>query len=325
MSPKKLTDIPAEILTGEKRRIATVGNFDGCHRGHLALLDTLTGEARKRSLSPLVITFTNHPLSILAPERAPKTLQSAEEKTALLRKYAGEVLLLDFSRSLAAITAKQWMKMMRDKLGVHAIVLGYDNTFGSDGRSLTFTDYAAIGLQLDIDIILAPQLEGCSSSRARAAVRQGDMALAAEILGHPYSIRGTVIQGNQIGRTIGVPTANLSVDPALAVPPDGVYAVMATLPDGETIPAVTDIGTRPSLADRYEQEHRIETHLLDWHGDIYGNSLRLDFITRLREEKKFAGLQELREQIQLDIRRARQVLEAARTDNTPHKNRPPLP
>lgn len=312
MSAEKLTEIPAGAITGGERRIATVGNFDGCHRGHLALLETLAAEAYKRSLTPLVITFTNHPLSVLAPDRAPKALQPPDEKAALLRRYAGEVLMLDFSRSLAAITASQWMKLMRDNMGVRAIVLGYDNTFGSDGRSLSFADYAAIAERLELDIILAPQLEGCSSSRARSAVTQGDMDLAADILGRPYSISGTVTQGNQIGRTIGVPTANLQTDPALALPADGVYAVMATLPDGETIPAVTDIGTRPSLSDRYGMAHRIETHLLDWHGDLYGRTLRLDFIKRLREEKKFKGLQELSEQIHLDIHRARQVLEETR-------------
>lgn len=288
-------------------RAATVGTFDGVHRGHRLVLDTLRREAATAGLQPAVITFSRHPLEVIAPRRAPKEIVTVAEKCSLLRRENVEVILLDFDRRMMEMSAREWMLHMQRDMGVRLIVVGHDNTFGTDGRSLSAADYVNLGRSLGIKTIVATVVEGCSSSLARHAVADGDMCRAAEILGRPYSLTGIVVTGDRLGRTIGFPTANLAIDAPerRLLPPFGVYLTSARLEDGIPMPAITNIGVRPSVSNR--DEIRIETHILDFDADIYGHRLTIDLLQRLRPEQRFASLPELQAAIAADEAEARRL------------------
>ena len=285
--------------------IATVGTFDGCHRGHRAVLDTLRREASARGLDPLVITFTNHPLEVVRPEAAPDMLQLPDDKKHDLQSFALPVLMLTFTPELCSLTAEQWMRRMRDDMHIKALVLGYDNTFGSDGRRLSHKDYIELGRRLGIEVIQAPRVGGCSSSAVRKALRAGDADGAAAILGHPYKLRGSVGEGDRIGRRLDAPTANLIPCKGLLIPADGVYAAMTEVPGEGCFRSVVNIGRRPSLDARFGNDLRIETHLIDYTGNLYGRDIAIHFCHRLRGEIKFPDLEALRRAIAVDVEQTR--------------------
>lgn len=288
-------------------RIATVGSFDGCHRGHQIVLQTLRDEARRRGLEPLVITFSNHPLQIVDPSRAPGALQRPEEKRRMIEESGLPCEMMEFTPDLCSLTAAEWISRLRDSMGVKAILLGYDNTFGSDGRRMSHNDYVTLGSKLGIDVLTAPEVEGCSSSAVRKALAAGNVEKAAEILGRYYSLGGIVTRGDRIGSSIGIPTANIAPDKGMVIPADGVYATIARLPDGSRHTAVTDIGHRPTVSDTFSHSLRIETHIPGWSGDLYGRRLEILFVARLRDEMRFSGLDELRRVIGSDITRAKEI------------------
>ncbi len=296
------------------KRIATVGNFDGCHRGHRKVLSTLINEGAHRGLSPLVITFSNHPLDIIAPERAPRSLMTPDEKKERLEKIAGNCVMLEFTPELCRLTARQWLERMRDEYDVQAIVLGYDNTFGADGRQLSQDDYIALGRDTGIDIIIADAVAGCSSSLARKAVTDGDMTHAAEILGRYYRFPGRVAHGDRIGTSIGIPTANIDPTAQVIIPPAGVYAGYLRVPadknSKEYRQAVINVGHRPTVDPNLSHSLRIEAHLPGWQGDIYDTDTEILFVKRLRDERRFDSLPLLKEQIDKDILAMREALDA---------------
>ena len=300
----------------KRPRAVTVGTFDGLHRGHRAVLDTLRSESLARGLCPTVVTFSNHPLDIIAPERAPKCLTTAAEKLHRLEQENVEVIMQTFTPETMGQTALRWMRHLHDDLDARLIVIGYDNTFGSDGRSMTPEDYTRLGRRAGLEVVVAPVVEGCSSSAARKAVAEGRMTDATRILGYPYTLDGIVVHGDRIGRTIGFPTANLSIaepDHRL-LPPYGVYVSDVRLADGRKLRGVTNIGVRPSVAsDR--PELRIETHILGspdttpgFSEDIYGQPLRISLLTMLRPERKFESLEALRSAISADKEKALRYL-----------------
>lgn len=293
------------INTTPPPAIATVGTFDGLHPGHQLVLDTLLAEARRRGLMPLAITFPNHPLDVVAPEKAPLPLCTPGEKMHRLRLAGANAVSVEFTPALARLTAREWLTRLRDKRGVRALVLGYDNTFGCDGRSMDFEQYLALGRDLGVDIIRAPEMPGVSSTAIRRAILSGDMEEAARLLSHPYTLEGTVAEGNKIGRTIGVPTANLKLPSPRMLPPAGVYVSEVTLPDGSAMRAITNIGTRPTLPDSLRvPEPLIETHIPGFSGNLYGKTISVALLQRIREERKFPGLDALKAQIAQDIRTA---------------------
>lgn len=291
-------------------RIATVGTFDGCHRGHRMVLDTLMTLAERRHLSPLVITFSNHPLKVIAPERAPNSLTTPEQKRHLISLRGAETLMLDFTPELCNLTARQWFDRLKNEYDVSALVLGYDNTFGRDGRTLTANDYVRIGREAGIEVVVASVIGDCSSSRVRKAVAEGDMRTAGEILGRPYSLSGVITHGDRIGSSIGIPTANLTPDPDMAIPANGVYAAYIRIPDGEYRQCVVNVGHRPSLDDSFTHRLRIEAHIPGWHGDLYDERTVLLFVTKIRDEKTFDSLESLKTQIGRDIETMRDTLAA---------------
>lgn len=281
------------------RRAATVGTFDGVHTGHRLLLRTLADKAADRDLEPTVFTFDRHPLSVVAPDRAPGMLLSREWRDRLLRGLSFETVEIPFNEAVRKLPAAQFMRLLCDRYGVRLLVVGYDNRFGCDARHSDISDYISIGRSLGIDVIEAPELPGVSSSAVRHAVRDGDMPLTESLLGYGYCLSGEVIPGRQLGRQLGFPTANISVPQWKLLPAAGVYACEAKTADSRLFPAMVNIGSRPTV-DSPGAPLSVEAHLIDFQGDLYGTTLQLRFVLRLREERRFADLGELRHALEAD-------------------------
>ena len=236
------------------QRIAVVGMFDGVHSGHRYLLDQLRLQAAERSLKPLVITFTNHPLAVIAPEKAPRLLTSPLEKAALIRRegfLGDEILLLPFDEKLRSTSAAGFLGMLRGRFGCAALLMGFNNRFGHDAPS-DFASYKQLAANAGIELIQARELparEGVSSSEIRRLIAAGEVADAAALLGRPYSLTGTVVRGKALGRTLGFPTANLHTPSTLILPAPGVYAATATI-----APPPFSSGTNPLFSSQASSE-----------------------------------------------------------------------
>ena len=281
-----------------KEKGAVIGTFDGVHRGHRVVIDRLLEVAKERNLEPVAMTFDRHPLALIAPERAPMMLTSVSKRKKLLTDAGLSTMVFEFNEDLRQTTAEEWLKKVGKEFGVKLVVIGYDNTFGSDGLNLSVADYKEIGKRHGIEIIEAAELKDISSSAIRKAIAAGKIEEAHSMLGRPYSLAGEVVSGNHIGRQLGFPTANIRLTPGIAVPPEGVYAAIAKLSDGSEHTAMINIGRRPTVADN--KEITIETHLIDWDGDLYGKEIILKFLSRIRDERKFENLEALRHQLEKD-------------------------
>ncbi len=274
-------------------KAAVVGVFDGVHAGHRHLLHQLREVAGRRGLEPVAVTFSRHPLELVAPEAVPSQICTLSERERLLRAEGVEPLRLDFTPELRAMNAMQFLEMLRAK-GVRLLLMGFNNRIGSDRRS---------GAELagaPVEVLTADELpeEGVSSSEVRSAVENGEMERAAHMLGRPFALEGEVVTGRQVGRTIGFPTANIRVSPGALMPPNGVYEAKV----GEH-KAVVNIGCRPTLDNG--NDVTVEAHLLDFDGNLYGKTLKVEFLRRLRQEMKFSSLEELKTQISRDIESVR--------------------
>lgn len=286
--------------------IATVGMFDGVHRGHLDLLRRLRDETSARRLTPAVITFDTHPLALIAPEVAPPSLMTVSDKVAAIRAAGVDrVEVLPFDDALRSLTAEQFMTRLRDNYNVEALLLGFNHRFGSD-RLDDLSAYQAIGRKLDMAIVRADEFtdsanRSVSSSAIRRSVAAGDIVAANAMLGRPYRLVGRVVAGHRLGRTIGFPTANIvAVDPGQLIPARGVYAVDVVLPDLTRIRSMVNIGVRPTVDSSDAPLTTIEAHLIDWQGDLYGSTISVDFLVRLRDEMRFDSVDDLRRQLALD-------------------------
>ena len=280
-------------------KAAAIGTFDGVHRGHRSVLNTLSRYAQVNGFQPLALTFDRHPLSHISPERSPSELTPLWKKKKLLEEVGVIPVVLTFDESLRSTTAEAWMKKMQEDYDVVALVIGYDNTFGCDGVGMSLEDYKRIGEKLGIEVLTAEEVKGVSSSAIRKAVAAGDMERAEEMLGRPYSITAKVVAGNSLGHTIGFPTANIDLPQGAAVPKPGVYyAIVKALEDGIKHPAMVNIGTRPTVMRGNDTV--IEAHLIDWEGDLYGKEITVRFLKRLRDEQKFPSIDALRAQLELD-------------------------
>lgn len=284
-------------------RGATIGTFDGVHRGHQLVLDVLRKETAKRGLEPIAMTFDRHPLELICPERAPGNLLSTSRKEELLRGEGVTPIILTFSEQLRTMRAFDWLRRIHRTHGVRLLVVGYDNTFGSDGLDLSLADMKAMGDLIGIEVIESPEVAGVSSSRIRKAVKAGDIEAATRMLGRSPELEGKVISGFHVGSEIGFPTANLQPMPGLVVPAGGVYAARALI-DGErqAYPAMVNIGVRPTFDDTSAQSHHptVEAHIIGKDGDLYGKGMRLEWIARLRDERKFDSIDALRHQLLKD-------------------------
>ena len=294
--------------------VATIGFFDGVHRGHRYVLEQVVDEARATGRESVVVTFDRHPREVLRGDKPGETpasecrlLTPLDMKLRLLEATGVDhCVVLPFDKELAQLSAHDFMaRILRDQLHADVLVTGYDNRFGHN-RTDGFDDYVRYGQELGIRVVrsreceLPEELAGLhiSSSTIRHLLKQGDIKRANECLGRRYEIRGTVTHGFAEGRRLGFPTANLQAESiGQLVPATGVYAVEVTVADGERHPGMLNIGTRPTYDGH---ALTLETHIFDFDGDIYGQQLALAFIDRLRDERRFDSPEELRKQLEED-------------------------
>ena len=289
-------------LTGP---VATIGNFDGLHLGHRAIIARVLQRGRESGRATLLITFDPHPLRILAPDRAPLMITTRRQKLALLEQTGLEfVLVLPFTVELASVTAEEFVAgHLAGGLGVREVYVGANFNFGhgrAGNTDLLMRLCADLGILAEIVGEVRCLGSPISSSRIRRAVLAGEVELARELLGRPYAIEGTVVHGDSRGAALGFPTANLAAHNEL-IPQDGVY-VTEVLVDGRPLPAVTNIGGRPTFEG---SSYAIESHVLDGAGDFYDRAMEVRFHARLRKELRFASAQALVEQVRRDVERAR--------------------
>jgi riboflavin kinase/FMN adenylyltransferase len=294
-----------------KNPVLTIGNFDGVHKGHRALFQLVKDRAAAIGGQSAVMTFDPHPIKIMRPDTSPLLITLTEQKLSLIGNSGIDVILcLPFTKEFAGISAEDFVrKILVEKIGVREVVVGYDYSFGA-GREGNISLLEVMGEELGfrIHVVEPVSIDGIlvSSTSVRDLVRQGDLKTAKILLGRDYQIFGTVVKGmNRGGRLLGFPTANLEPVDEL-VPKEGVYAVNVTL-DGVNYDAVTNIGNNPTFGNKLSS---IETHLLDFSGDMLGKKIRVSFLERLRDEKAFKGIEELAEQIGRDIENARRIFKA---------------
>lgn len=296
--------------------VATVGVFDGVHLGHFHVLREVVARAKDRGITSVMVTFADHPKSVLLG-RAPAAVTSLEHRLLLFRRAGIDAtLVLRFTAELRQLTAEMFTrKVLLDGLGLRELVFGFDSKFGRD-RGGNPESLQPLSESLGFSITEVPPLRlhgrAVSSSFIREAVQLGDLPKAASMLGRPVSVLGTVVQGDQRGRELGFPTANLDLHHELQ-PPTGVYAGLVRLvgeEDPTLLPAVVNLGTRPTFEDAGES---VEVHLLDWQGDLYGKELEVFFLARQRAEMSFPDADALRARIGMDATEARRLTADAHT------------
>jgi len=291
--------------------VVTIGNYDGLHRGQRAVLESAVARARELGAAAVVLTFDPHPLSVLDPARAPRRLTSDRQREALLAASGVDLLwVVRFSLALAAVPAESFVReFLVERLGAAEVRVGSAFAFGR-GREGDLGLLRRLGEELGFAALGIPErLEGAaaiSSTRIRAALEAGEAEAAARLLGRWFALDGTVVAGEQLGRRIGWPTANLQrAQPGLLLPADGVYAARLRFwQEGTEAAGVANLGVRPTRGGGGER--RVEIHLFDFERQIYGARVEIEFHRRLREERKFAGIEDLRAQIARDAAAARE-------------------
>jgi len=290
--------------------VLALGNFDGLHRGHMKIVDRVRRRAGERGGAPVAMTFDPHPPRVLRPDKAPPLLMTSAQRLEAFAKAGMQgVVVIRFSIEMSRWQPEEFVeRVLVDWLHVAEVWVGANFLFGHD-RSGNFSLLRALGARHGfraekIDPVRYKDFV-VSSTRIRRLVTEGRVDEAGALLGHHYFVDGTVVEGDRRGREIGFPTANLDVENEL-LPPRGVYATLATV-DGQAMAAVTNIGRRPTFGET--DRDIVETHLLDTTRELYGKPLRLAFLQRLRDERPFADVDALREQIDADIRQARRLFD----------------
>jgi len=306
---------PAFGLPPEVRgTVCTVGTFDGVHRGHQLVLERLAERARARGLPAVLVTFDPHPLEVVNPSAAPPLLTLGDEKVEVLAESPLDyVVVIPFTPTLARYEAEDFVDLvLRDRLGVRELLIGHDHGFGR-GRTGDAEVLRGLGATRGFSVDVIEPVQGgdaraISSTTIRRAIAGGDLAHAADGLGRHYSVGGIVRQGDQRGRTMGFPTLNLGAPPARKLlPPEGVYAVRAQTPAG-SFGGMMNLGPRPTFGDAIAA---LEVHCFEMTGELYGARVRVDFVARLRETRRFDSADALRAQLVQDEVAARAALRAA--------------
>ena len=279
--------------------VATIGMFDGVHRGHQFVLQHVVDEALQRALHSMAITFDKGSTQTLTP--------LAQKRTLLMNTGIDRIEVLTFNEALKQMTAREFMQqVLRDKYGVKVLLIGYDNRFGHN-RTEGFQDYVRYGKELDIEVLQLPAAGEISSSIIRQQVAAGDISKANELLGHPYTIAGRVEHGEHIGTKLGFPTANIVVDDQCQlIPAAGVYAVNIRMENNtEWKHGMMNIGTRPTFNG---QRQTLEVNIFHLSEDLYGQRIEVTFAERLRGEQRFDSAEALKEQLQRDAIEAERIL-----------------
>ncbi len=295
-----------------KQSAVALGFFDGVHPGHRVVIDLAVEDARKMGVTPTLVTFADHPRN-LTTQSPPKLLTVIEQRLELYAALGIEVaLVLTFNEDICRMSPREYVEtILVGGLGAKSISVGQNHHFGRnrEGDALYL---ATLGTELGFALNVAPlvQVDGMevSSSRIREALGVGDVQLAAKLLARPYAVFGTVISGMRKGKQLGFPTANLQTSDRQILPANGVYAGVIKLEDGRALPCVINLGIRPTVSP--EPTLSLEAHILDFNEDIYNQKVSLEFWQHLRAEKKFASLEELKEQISKDCLLGRQILAA---------------
>lgn len=303
--------VPSEVPAVSQ--VATIGFFDGVHRGHCSLLSQVVRQAAQRNRQSTVVTFDIHPRQLVNPDFQPLLLTTLDEKLKLLSLQGiDRVALLHFDEQMASLSARDFMSVVLSRqLNVDTLVLGYDSRFGH-GRTAGFADYEAYGRSMGIDVLRATPLlsdDGTpvSSSLVRNLLLSGNIAQANDALGRRYSLTGNVVEGFHEGRRLGFPTANLALaDRQRLVPGRGVYAVWAELTGySEPMPAMMNIGTRPTYNG---SSQTLEVHIIGYEGNLYGQDVTVTFAERIRSEQPFDSPSALASQLQLDRKACIRIL-----------------
>lgn len=291
-----------------KQACITIGNFDGVHRGHQAIVNDIVAVGRENGQPVLVITFFPNPAEFFSGQVRPFYLTTPAEKEAILLDLGVEkVITFKFDQDFADLLPETFLSALKEKLGLRTLVVGYDFAMGK-GRQGTIPVIQALGKEMgfSLQVMDAVKFEGeeISSTRIRQALEAGNVRLARTMLGRPYALSGEVTHGSDRGARIGLPTANMTHWPLKLPPAVGVYATRVVL-WGTTYEGITNIGYRPTFED--QDEPNIETHILDFDGNIYGEKLELQFIEKIRDEHKFAGVDAFLAQIERDKATARRI------------------
>ena len=302
-----------EGITDVCPSVATIGFFDGVHRGHRFLINNVVKEAASRGLLSTVVTFDRHPRQVLGSDFQPRLLSTNEEKMLLLSKTGVErCVMLPFSEQMAQMTAYDFMKkILRERLGVQVLIIGYDNRFGHN-RSEGFDDYVRYGREMGIEVMSAQSflLHGInvSSSVIRSFLQEGEIEMAENCLGYPYFFTGKVVKGFRVGHELGFPTANIEQDNMLKmIPSPGVYAVKVRIEGTvELKHAMMNIGTRPTFNGT---QQTLEVYILNFNDDIYGKMISVAFVHKLRNERQFASKEALSEQLVKDAQMVEEQFE----------------
>ena len=295
--------------------VVTMGTFDGVHRGHQAVLAEVTRRAQAGKLASVLVTFEPHPLAVVNPAAAPKLLTLAAEKEALVQAQGiDRFVLMPFTPAVAQLDAEAFVGRLCDEYGMHELVMGYDHGFGR-GRAGDVELVERLARQRDFRMAVVDAVrdngQPISSTLIRTAVAHGDLDSGARWLGRPYAIRGKVVRGAGRGRTIGIPTINLEPpDPRKLLPPDGVYAVSVTVGRRETgnekrYGGMMNQGPRPTFGD---QARTLEVHLFDFDGELYGETVDVEWVRRLRDVQAFPSRDALVAQLERDRQAARATL-----------------
>lgn len=282
---------------------ATIGFFDGVHRGHQFMIDSLTTMAHAQGRQSLVITFDRHPRQVVHADYVPQLITTTDEKLQLLHATAADrIEVLHFDAQMAQLSAYEFMRqVLHEKYSVAMLLTGYDNRFGHN-RAEGFADYVRYGEEMGMKVLQNTPIDidglRVSSSLIRRLIVEGNITEASNCMGHPYSITGSVAHGFQEGRRIGFPTANIVPESAeKLVPGNGVYATRVSVEGGEWMPAMLNIGTNPTFQ---RQQTTIEAHIIGFEGDIYGRKVRVEFGRKLRDEQRFESIEALQKQLEAD-------------------------
>ncbi|MBR5171541.1 MAG: riboflavin biosynthesis protein RibF [Muribaculaceae bacterium] len=297
--------------------VATIGMFDGVHRGHALLVNFLNSQASELGKQSLVITFLKHPRQVLHPDSSFRLIMPPEDRLKQIEALGPDLLLpLDFTPELSNLDSAQFIEMLRDRYGMEVLVTGYNHRFGHN-KGETFEDYCRHGHQLGVQVIKAPEYLGqyapVSSTIIRGLIAAGRVVDAMHCMGRPFALKGKVVHGFHNGRGLGFPTANVGeIPPAMLLPHNGAYAVLAYVA-GRQLQGMANIGRRPTLNNGTQLS--IEVNLFDFDEDIYGEDITLEFISFLRLEFKMCGLEELKRQLTLDKENAQRLLKEYLTNH----------
>lgn len=306
----KLIRTANELNAGNRKVCLAIGFFDGVHLGHQQIIRQTITDARQHGALALVVTFDQHPNTVVAPTRMPPLIYSLPQKLRTIESLGPEALLLiHFDKAFSQKTGEEFIRELAGAwTGIQSVCVGANFVFGHKrGGNVELLKKLGSELKFSVHGMAAVSLDGkaVSSTRIRDAIRAGELDFASQMLGRAYSISAPVMEGDKLGRKIGFPTANLDAT-GLALPPNGVYAIHA-IARGKTHRAVVNIGTRPTLGNS-NPSLRVEVHLLDFSGELYGEELEIVFAEKLRDEQKFPSVDALKAQIARDIERAKESL-----------------